>query len=76
MDVRIGIIDSPRDLEIELSEDTDVDALRKEIGELLTRVDGVLWLTDRKGNHIAVAGPKVSYVAIGAAGVKDRIGFG
>ncbi len=76
MDVRIGLVDSPRDLEIELSDDTDLDALRKEIGEILTRVDGVLWLADKKGNHVAVSGPKVTFVALGTAGVKERIGFG
>lgn len=76
MDVRIGLVDSVRDLELELADDTDVDALKTEIGELLTRVDGTLWLTDKKGNQVAVAGPKVTYVALGTATEKGRIGFG
>jgi hypothetical protein len=76
VDVRIGLVDSARDLEIELSDDADLEALQKEVGELLTRVDGVLWLTDKKGNQIAVSGPKVTFVALGTGGEKGRIGFG
>ena len=76
MDVRIGLVDSVRDLEVELPEDTDVDALKAQVADLITRVDGTLWLTDRKGNQFAVAGPKVTFVAIGTSTEKGRIGFG
>ena len=76
MDVRIGLVDSVRDLEVELPDDTDVAALEAQVNELLTRVDGTLWLTDKKGNRVAVAGPRVTFVAIGSATEKGRIGFG
>lgn len=76
MDVRIGLVDSVRDLEVELPDDTDVDALKAQVSDLLTRVDGTLWLTDRKGNQFAVSGPKVTYVVLGSGTEKGRIGFG
>jgi hypothetical protein len=76
VDVRIGLVDSVRDLEVELPDDTDVDALKTEVADLMTRVDGLLWLTDKKGNQIAVSGPKVTFVAVGSGSEKGRIGFG
>lgn len=76
MELRIGLVDSVRDLEVELGDDTDVEALRKQVDELLGRVDGILWVTDKKGNQVAVSAPKVTYVVIGSAAEKGRIGFG
>ena len=76
MDVRIGLINSARELEVELSDDTDVDALKADVAQVLADDDHVLWLTDRKGNQVAVAGGKVTYVTVGTGSDKGRIGFG
>lgn len=76
MDLRIGLVDSVRDLEVELPDDTDVETLRKQVDELLNRADGILWVTDRKGNQVAVSMPKVTFVVIGSSESKGRIGFG
>ena len=77
MDVRIGLVYSARELEIELPDDTDVDALqgRGRPGARRRRRTS-LWLTDKKGNQVAVAGGKVTFVSIGTGGDKGRIGFG
>ena len=75
MDVRIGLVDSARDLEVELADDTDVDALRAEVAKALTDDGHVLWLTDKKGGQVAVAGAKVTFVSLGGSD-KARIGFG
>ena len=76
MDVRIGLIYTARELEIELPDDTDVDALKADVAQVLADDDHVLWLTDRKGNQVAVAGGKVTYVSVGSGTDKGRIGFG
>lgn len=76
MDVRIGLIQTARELEIELADDTDINTLKADVAQVLSDDDHVLWLTDRKGNQHAVAGGKVAYVTIGVAGDKGRIGFG
>lgn len=76
MDVRIGLVYSPRELEVELPDDTDVDALRTEVDRVLGDGNGVLWLTDRKGSGYAVPANKVTFVQIGQGGEKGRIGFG
>lgn len=75
MDVRIGVTQA-REVEVELPEDTDPEALQKTIDEALSSEDKVLWLTDRRGRRVAVPASKVAYVEIGSPSDSRRIGFG
>ena len=54
MDVRIGIVQSAKELEVELADDADRDAVIADIEASLGKDAGVLWLTDRKGRRVAV----------------------
>ena len=74
--VRVGVSQVPREIEIELAEDTDREALAKEVDSALAKADGVLWLTDRKGKRVGVPSSKVAYVEIGPPGDDRRVGFG
>ncbi len=77
MDVRIGIFQTPKELEVELAEDTDRDKVLADIEEALRGTeDGVLWLTDRRGRRVAVPVAKVAYVEVGAPSHERRVGFG
>ena len=76
MDVRIGITHTPKELEVEMPEDTDRDAVVAEIEKMLDKGDGVLWLTDRKGRRVGVPVVKVAYVEVGAPSSERRVGFG
>jgi hypothetical protein len=76
VDVRIGIIQTPKELEVELSDDTDSEEVLKQIDTALASPDGVLWLTDRHGRQIAVPSAKVAYVELGAQNDGRRVGFG
>ncbi len=76
MDVRIGILQSPKELEIELGDDVDRDGVITEIEAALGKADGVLWLTDRRGRRVAVPVPRVAYVEVGAPSSERRVGFG
>ncbi|PZS16695.1 MAG: DUF3107 domain-containing protein [Acidimicrobiales bacterium] len=76
MEVRIGIIQTPKELEVELAEDVDRDQILADIEKELARGDGVLWLTDRRGRRVAVPTAKVAYVEVGAATADRRVGFG
>lgn len=76
VDVRIGLVYSPRELEVELPDDTDVEALQRDVERVLSDDGGTLWLTDKKGNRVAVAGSKATFIQIGAGSEKGRIGFG
>jgi hypothetical protein len=76
VDVRIGITQTPKEIEVELGEDADRDAVMADIDKALDRGDGVLWLTDRRGRRVAVPVPKVAYVEIGPPASDRRVGFG
>lgn len=76
MDVRIGIVQSPKELEVELGDDEDRDKVLGDIESALGGNDGVLWLTDRRGRRVAVPVAKVAYVEVGAPTAERRVGFG
>ena len=76
MDVRIGIIQTAKELDVELADGADRDQLLKEIESVLGREDGVLWLTDKRGRRVAVPAAKVAYVEVGATSDERRVGFG
>ena len=75
MDVRIGLIQNVKELEVQLDDDADIGALRKQVDAALK--DGsTLWLTDRKGRQVGVSAEKLAYVEIGSPDDGRRIGFG
>jgi hypothetical protein len=76
VDVRIGLAQSVRELELELPDDTDVEALKADVAQVLADDDAVLWLTDKKGTQVAIAGGKVTFISLGTPTTKGRIGFG
>lgn len=76
MDVRIGVLHTPRELEIELADDTDREQLLSEIEAQLVNEGGVLWLTDRRGRRIAVPVSRVAFVEVGSPKEERRVGFG
>jgi Protein of unknown function (DUF3107) len=76
VDVRIGILQSAKELEIELGDDADRDSVISDIETALGNADGVLTLTDRRGRRVAVPVPRVAYVEVGAPSSDRRVGFG
>ena len=76
MDVRIGVTQAPREINVEVADDTDRAALRKQVDAALTGAVDVLWLTDRRGKEIGVAAAKIAYVEVGTVDSERRIGFG
>ena len=75
MDVRIGLTQTPKELEVQLGDDADADALRSQVDAALAD-GGTLWLTDRKGRQVGVSAEKLAYVEIGSPDDGRRIGFG
>ena len=76
MDVRIGITHTPKEIEVEMPDEADGDAVVANIEKLLKTGDGVLWLTDRKGRRVGVPVAKVAYVEVGAPASDRKVGFG
>ena len=76
MDVRIGVTYSPREIELELADDQEQDAVKGQVESALGGGAGsVLWLTDKKGRQVGVPADKIAYVDLGAGGAERRIGF-
>ena len=75
VDVRIGITQTPKELEVELADDTDRDALLAQIAEQMEG-EGTLTLTDRRGKTVLVPVAKGAYVEVGASATARRVGFG
>ena len=75
MNVRIGVTYTPKEIEVEVGEDTDRDALVSSIEEAVSADGRVLWLTDRKGRRVGVPSNKVAYVEIDPGTHDRRVGF-
>jgi hypothetical protein len=76
VDIRIGVIHTSKEIEVEVSDDSDRDKLMDDIDTTLARPDSVLWLTDRRGKRVGVPVARVAYVEVGVASEDRRVGFG
>ena len=75
MDIRIGVSQTAKEIDVELPDGTDADALKAQIDQAIK--DGTtLWLTDRKGRQVGVPAEKIAYLEIGRPDDGRRIGFG
>jgi hypothetical protein len=75
VDVRIGVTQAPREINVEVPDDERDDA-RAEIEAALSGATDVLWLTDKRGRQVAVPSAKIAYVEVGTPDGDRRIGFG
>ena len=75
MDIRIGVTDNPREIALQLADDTDRAAVKAQIEAALSGATDVLWLTDDKGKEVAVAASRIAYAELGPEG-SNPIGFG
>jgi hypothetical protein len=75
VDVRIGIVQSVKELDVELAEDTDREKVLADIEAMLADQSGILWLTDRKGRKVGVPAAKVAYVEVDAPASERHVGF-
>jgi Protein of unknown function (DUF3107) len=76
VDVRIGVTQAPREINLELADDTDRAELKTKVEAALSGAVDVLWLTDRKGRDIGVAAAKIAYIEVGTVEGDRKIGFG
>jgi hypothetical protein len=75
LEVRIGVTYTPKEIEVEVGEDTDPDQLIAAIEEAVSTEGRVLWLTDRKGRRVGVPSSKLAYIEIDADTHDRRVGF-
>lgn len=73
VEVRIGVVHTPKELVIELE---GVDDAVKAIEEALKEGLSIIWLVDAKGRRIGVPADKLAYVEVDAEEGSKRVGFG
>jgi len=71
--VRIGVIYSPREIEVDV--DNDADEVTSEVEKVLQDGAPILWLTDRRGKRVAIVADKITYVEVGSDSGERRVGF-
>jgi hypothetical protein len=74
VDVRIGVTYSPKEIEVQLGDDADSNAVRADVDKAIAE-GGTLWLVDRKGRQVGVPVERLAYVEISASDHR-KIGFG
>jgi hypothetical protein len=74
MEVRIGVLHTPKELELEVA--GSPDDVVKALDRALEKDDSVLWLTDTKGRRVGVPAERIAYVEIEADHDAKRVGFG
>lgn len=72
MDIKIGIQDTPR--EVQLDSDESPEAVTARVSEAIAS-GALLTLTDDRGRTVIIPGAKIAYVEIGAPSTR-RVGFG
>jgi hypothetical protein len=75
VDVRIGIIQTAKELDVELAEGSDRDSVIADVERALSDPAGILWLTDKRGRRVAVPSARIAYVEVGALAEERRLGF-
>lgn len=76
MDVRIGVTNTAREIDVELPDNADPDQLAAQIEKSLATEHGILWLTDRRGRRVGIPADKVAYVEVDTNSQERRVGFG
>ena len=76
MDVRIGVTQHPREIEVEVADGTSADNLVAMVEAALAKPSGMLWLTDKRGRRVGVPAAKLAYVELDVGAETRRVGFG
>jgi hypothetical protein len=76
VEIRIGVIHTMKELELELPSDVDPAQVRTDVETALADETRTLWFTDRHGQQVAVPSARIAYVELGTPERERRIGFG
>ena len=77
MEIRIGVVYTPKELSVELPDGKDAASdVVKALEKALDDGKPMLWLTDAKGRRVGVPVDKVAYVEIATDDDHKRVGFG
>jgi len=75
MIVRIGVGDIAKEIQLEMSDDTDLEGLKSQIEAALGSEKSILWLADKDGREVGIPLGKITFIDIGSQAA-PKIGFG
>lgn len=73
MDVRIGVVNAPREISLEM--DGTPEEIEVVVRKAVEESDTFVWLSDRRGNRVVVPRDKLAYVEIEGQEGPKHIGF-
>ena len=74
MELRIGVVDSPKELNLEL--DGTADEIVGTIDQAMADGTPMVWVTDSKGRRVGIPISRIAYVEVDEDGANKRVGFG
>ena len=75
MIVRIGVGDIAKEIQLEMSDDTDLEKLKSQLEGDLESQKSVTWLYDKDGREVGIPVSKITFIDIGSQAA-PKIGFG
>jgi hypothetical protein len=73
MEVKLGVVYSPKELVIET--DQAADEVMKQVDAAVAGKAQVLWLSDTNGRRVGIPTEKLAYVEVGEEHPDRRVGF-
>ena len=74
MELRIGVVHTPKELSLEL--DGTADEVVGSIDKALADGTPMLWVTDTKGRRVGIPTTRIAYIELDEDGANKRVGFG
>jgi Protein of unknown function (DUF3107) len=74
MEVRIGVVYTPREVVLEMGD--DADTVSATIEKAVNEKSALVWLVDSKGKRLGIPIDKLAYVEIAGADADRKVGFG
>ena len=74
MELRIGVVHTPKELNIEL--DGTADEIVATIDKAMTNGTPMIWITDAKGRRVGIPVSRLAYIEVDEDGASKRVGFG
>ena len=75
MEIRIGIVNAPREVAIEMANDVSADDVMAQVNAGVA-AGGLVWLEDKRGRKTGFPADRLAYIELGIPGDDTRIGFG
>lgn len=73
MKVRIGLAESTKVIELEVSDSAEFEA---SFGEALANEEALVWVEDSKRRRVGIPASRVAYVEIETDDARTSVGFG